>query len=366
MNMKRKLLSLLLILTMGVLLLVGCGDSNTGNNSGAGSNSSTNGNEENVQDKEESKKATVSYDTTTLLYNEETDSFEMVTCEITYDANLLDIEEYEPITDLAAIGPRFKSTESNEWFNMGFSSEGTDFSAGLYYEKEKASYLDGQDREFSELKNVTIGSMEAATYTIMYNADYIMQEWLFQFNEGILIMSAEGSEDELNKVEDLLKKSLMKVTVDGKEPTKPGYAYMLRDIWTSEPLYVVEFNPEVFVIDEVYGFDGQEICLNYKDTSHAYQQMEIRLNEYKSGLEYFESYGKVRYEVNQGKVVETAGKVGDENIYVGFAMDRKGKQSRLFFIEMPDGNVITGQIPNANESDEVDIVSAFLAIYPVK
>ena len=142
---------------------------------------------------------------------------------------------------------------------------------------------------------------------------------------------------------------------------------MLLDPETGESLYVVEFNPEVFVIDDVYTLSGNEISLNYKDTSLAYQEIKIQVNRYTSGLEYFEGFlGKVGYEVNEGKVVKTAGKVGDENIYVGFAMDRRGEQSRLFFIEMPDGNVITGQIPNANESDEVDIVSAFLNIYPVK
>jgi len=367
MSMKRKLVSLLLILAMGVSLLVGCGDANTGNNSGAGSNSNTNSNVENDQQKDEDKTTTVSYDTTTLLYNEELDSFDMVMCEVTYDANLLAIEEDEPVTDLVAIGPRFKHVESDAYFNMRFSTEAPDFSAGLYYEKEKASYLDGQDREFSELKNVTIGSMEAATYTVKYNESYITQEWLFQFNEGILVLSSYGSEDELNKVEDLLKEALLKVTVDGKEPNTPGYAYMLLDPETGESLYVVEFNPEVFVIDDVYTLSGNEISLNYKDTSLAYQEIKIQVNRYTSGLEYFEGFlGKVGYEVNEGKVVKTAGKVGDENIYVGFAMDRRGEQSRLFFIEMSDGNVITGQIPNANESDEVDIVSAFLNIYPVK
>lgn len=359
--MKKRILSLLLIMTMGVSLFVGCGDSGAGNNSGTESNSDTSNNVENDQQKDKVKAITVSYNATGKISD-------TVTCEITYDANLLDVEEYEPVTDLVGIGPRFKHTESKRWFNVTFSSENPDFSAGLYYQKEKTSNLGGQDRKFSELKNVTIGSMEAATYTVKYNESYITQEWLFQFHEGILIMSAEGSEDELNKVEALLKEALLKVTVGGNEPNPAGYAYMLRDPEISEPLYVVEFNPEVFVVEDVYVLDGQDICLNYKDTSHAYQQMEIQVNRYASGLEYFEDYlGKVRYEVGaDGQVVKTAGKVGDENIYVGFAKDRRGEQSRLFFIEMPDGNVITGQIPNANESDEVDITSAFLDIYPVK
>lgn len=368
MSMRRKLVSLFLILAIGVSLLVGCGDANAGNNSGAGSNSGTNSNVENDQQKDEDKTTTVSYDTTTLFYNQETDDFDIATCEITYDANLLKVEESEPIADLACEGPRFCHVESDAYFNMRFSTEAPDFSAGLYYEKEKASYLDGTDREFSELKNVTIGSMEAATYTVKYNESYITQEWLFQFNEGILVVSSEGSEDKLNKVENLLKEALLKVTVDGKEPNTPGYAYMLLDPETSEPLYVVEFDSEVFVVDDVYVLDGQDISLNYKDASLAYQEIKIQVNRYTSGLEYFEGFlGKVGYEAGpDGKVSKTAGKVGDENIYVGFAMDRRGEQSRLFFIEMPDGNVITGQIPNANESDEVDIVSAFLAIYPVK
>ena len=362
--MKKRILSLVLIMAMGISLLVGCGNSgagnnsSTGNNSGAGSNSGTN-ESENTQQKDDLKEKTVSYNATGYISD-------TVTCEVTYDESLLNVEESEPITDLVGLGPVFRHTESSEWFNMSFSCADYAFSAGHHYENEK-NYLDGQDSVISELKNVMIGSMEVATYTIKHSEDYIEQDWLFQFNEGVLVLSSSGSEDELNKVEALLNEAFLKVTVDGKEPNSPGYAYMLRDPETSEPLYVVEFSPEVFMIDGVYGLDGQDVYLNYEDTSLAYQQMEIYLNRYTSGLEYFESFGKVRYEVGaDGKVVKTAGKVGDENIYVGFAMDKRGKQSRLFFIEMPDGNVITGQIPNATESDDIDIASAFLAIYPIK
>lgn len=352
--MKRRLLSLFLVMAMGISLLVGCGGSNTGDNSG------TNSNVENDQQEDDVKTTTVSYNASGIIND-------TVTCEITYDESLLNVEESEPVTDLVVCVPRFCHAESDAYFNMSFSPEAPDFSVGLYYEKEK-EYFGEQDREFSELKNVTIGSMEAGTYTVKYNESYITQEWLFQFNEGVLVLSSGGSEDELNKVEDLLKESLLKVTVDGKEPNTPGYAYMLQDPETSESLYVVEFNPEVFVIDDVYTLSGNEISLNYKDTSLAYQEIKIQVNRYTSGLEYFEGFlGKVGYEAGpDGKVSKTAGKVGDENIYVGFAMDRRGEQSRLFFIEMPDGNVITGKIPNVNENEEVDIVSAFLNIYSVE
>lgn len=358
--MKRKLLSLLLIMAMGVSLLVGCGDSNTGNNSGAGSNSGTNNNVENDQPKDEVKTTTASYNASGVISD-------TVTCEITYDANLLDIEESEPITNLSARGPVFNHTESNVWFNMSFESEY--YSAMLCYENKIANEY--EEGTWSELTKVKIGSMEVGTFTRKYSEDLLFQYWLIQFNEGTIKLESHGNEEDLKQVADLLEKSLFKVTVDGKEPNSPGYAYMLYDYVTNEPAYVVAYNPEIFVADE-NSSEGQEVILNYADASLGYQQMEIRVNEYASGTEYFESkygrFGSIYAEVDEeGNYILTEGQIGDTTVYLGFGNDKKGHYyGCVFFAEMPDGNVITGHVPSSSARDPLNIEDAFLAIYPVK
>lgn len=184
------------------------------------------------------------------------------------------------------------------------------------------------------------------------------------------MLEASGSADELKQMQDLMEKALLKVTVNGKEPNSPGYAYMLYDYDTYEPAYVVAYNQEVFVVDE-NSYDGQEVTIDYADSSLAYQQMEIRVNEYASGAEYFGSKyvrtGSIYTEVDEdGNCTWTAGKIGDATVCFGFGKDKYGNHGCVFFAELPDGNVITGHIPDSNAHDSLYIEDAFLSIYPVK
>ena len=362
----KKLLAVLLIISMSISMLVGCGGSGT--NSGTGNNSGTSNNDGNNQQGEKRKEVTVSYNATDYEGN-------TVKCELTYDSSLVSIEGDATI-DLSEQSPVIKHIQTSQRLYVHFNPEY--YSAGVYYEEQKeqdAAYSGYKEVVYSELTKKTIGSMEVEIYAkkaVLESGESLaFQYWLLQFKEGIIKIECMGNEEDLKNATDSVEDFLIKVTLDGKEPHAIGYAYQLCDFNTYEPLYIISYDPKLFEVDE-YCIDGaSEMILNYVDTSHAYQQMEIHVNEYSSGLEYFESkygyFGSVLYEVGaDGKVVKTAGKVGDESIYIGFARDKKGRCGYVFFIEMPDGNVITGHIPNATENDAVDIVSAFLSIQSVE
>ena len=358
--MKKRILSLLLIMAMGISFLVGCGSSGT--NTGTGSNSGTNSNTENNQ-KEESTKTTVSYNATDYQDN-------TVICEFTYDTSVISLQE-EPVNDLSADGVIFRHIETDIRGNITFCPEY--YSAGLYYENEKANvWIDeGEEVIFSELKKEKIGSIEFASYTKKHvweggnTLEY--QYGLFQFKEGIIRIEAQGTDAESA---DIFRNFLETVTVNGKEPNTPSYAYKLYDCFTNEPLYIVSYDPTVFAVDEYSG--GNEMILNYLDTSLEYTQMIIRVNEYASGMEYFSSksnyLGKISYEVGEdGKIIETEGKIGDATVYLGFGNNQKrNEHGYLFFAEMPDGNVITGHVPNADPRETLDIMKAFVSILPIE
>ena len=77
--------------------------------------------------------------------------------------------------------------------------------------------------------------------------------------------------------------------------------------------------------------------------------------------------GSIYTEVDEdGNCTWTAGKIGDATVYFGFGKDKYGNHGCVFFAELPDGNVITGHIPDSNAHDSLYIEDAFLSIYPVK
>ena len=221
----------------------------------------------------------------------------------------------------------------------------------------------------------TIGSIEVDTYTqkLVWEDDRTLdyKYWMLQFEEGILMIQTFGDEEDLNMASNSLKDFLVKVTVNGKEPGVLENVYTLYDFYTGAPLYEVTYNPNLFTVGESNG-ENSETILNYTDTSREYTQMVIHVNEYPSGETCFESKryysGGINYYVgDDGNYLETAGQIGNATVYIGLGLQRKGGGSGyVFFAEMPDGNVITGNIPGSYVGDELDIYAAFLSIKPVE
>ena len=370
----KKLITILLVFAMSLSLLAGCGGSDSASNKD-NTNTNTNSDVENNQQEEERGEVTVSYNVTDYATGD------TLTCELTYDSSLISKEEeifddVEPTTDISGIPARFYHSEGGDYeitFLPGY------YSAASYYENEKEYYADNDTYKeviFSDLTKETIGSIELDTYTqklVWWDDDTLdYQFWLIQFEEGILFVKTFGDEEYLPIADAALKDLLVNVTINGKEPGTMENVYTLYDFYTGEALYTVTYNPNLFTSAEESNEEYGETILNYADTSREYTQMVIHVNEYPSGETCFESTryysGGINYYVgDDGNYLETAGEIGDATIYIGLGLQRNGGGSGyVFFAEMPDGNVITGNIPGSYVGDSLDIYGAFLSIQPVE
>lgn len=299
----KKLLTLLLIMTMSLSLFVGCGGSNDGDSDkGNATNNEAGINEDKDDDQQDDEndggEVTMTYGVTDYETGNTMD------CELTYNSSVLAradeiFDDAEPVTSL------------------------TEGMAEFFHIENGASY-------------------------------------------AIIVIPHCGS------AQDSIKDLLMKVTLNGKEAGMVENTYTLYDYNTGAPLYTVTYNPKVFSVDPSCDPASGELILNYADTSKAYTQMIIHVNEFASGDDFFNSKkyysgGINYYEGDDGNYLETEGEIGDATVYIGLGL-QKGTSGNgyVFFAEMPDGNVITGNVPGSYVGDVLDIYNAFIAIQPVE
>lgn len=366
----KKRLTALFIMVISLFLLVGCSGSD---NSGSG-NSETGKNEQ-QSDEAAGGEKTVSYDVMDFVTGEG------IKFELTYDSGVFKtedefFEDAEKVTNLTESGcANFYHTENGASFSITILT-GV-YSALEYYEDDQESYADADYKEviFSDLTTKMVGDTEVSMYTqklVWDDGDELTYMiGLVAFEDGILYIESYGDEEDLQIAQDSLDKLLVKAVLNGKEPGVLENVYTLCDYTTGTPLYTVRFNPKVFRIDENCDPFSGEMVLKYVDTSLAYSEMIIHVNEYASGeacfnSERYYSYGINYYIGDDGNFLETGGYIGEATVYIGLGLAPDSVSGYVFFAEMPDGNVITGNIPGSYVGDSLDIMSAFLTIEPVE
>lgn len=373
----KKLLTLLLIMTMSLSLFVGCGGSNDGDSDkGNATNNEAGINEDKDDDQQDDEndggEVTMTYGVTDYETGNTMD------CELTYNSSVLAradeiFDDAEPVTSLTEGMAEFFHIENGASYAIIVIPHCG--SAQEYYSVGKDSNED-ESHIFSELTTQMVGDIETKTYTqkiVFEDGDTLDEQyWLLEFEDGVMIISTYGDEEELSIAQDSIKDLLMKVTLNGKEAGMVENTYTLYDYNTGAPLYTVTYNPKVFSVDPSCDPASGELILNYADTSKAYTQMIIHVNEFASGDDFFNSKkyysgGINYYEGDDGNYLETEGEIGDATVYIGLGL-QKGTSGNgyVFFAEMPDGNVITGNVPGSYVGDVLDIYNAFIAIQPVE
>lgn len=293
-------------------------------------------------------------------------------CQLTYNAmqiypSLPIWESQEPVESLTSGYVEFWHTESDSYYFLQFVPGAT--SAALYRDDQIDLWV---ERTYSDPVQLTIGTIPAYSFQAedLDNGTYI-KHWVVEFPSGLFVVQSSNNTGDFTGADVGIEQLLLNLSVNGVSAGPNTSAYTLYDYQTGEPVYEVTFHPAVFCLDESCDPTSDEMILNYADTSLPYSQMKIYVNKYSSGKDFFSGKNEFRfgieyYGIATGTYLEEGGMIGDAMSYLGVGLDKEPKYSRVFFAEMPDGNVITGTVPGASTSDQPFVPMAFLTIKPAE
>ena len=293
-------------------------------------------------------------------------------CQLTYNAmqvypSLPIWESQDPVDSLTNGYIEFWHTESDSYYVLRFFTE---YASAAQYRNDQVDMW--FERTYSDLTQLTIGTIPA--YSLQAedpdNGSYT-KDWVVEFPNGLFVVQTQNTTGDFSGADAGIQQLLLNLSVNGVYAGTNISAYTLYDYNTGKPVYNVTFHPAVFALDETCDPASGEMILNYADTSLPYSQMKIYVNKYSSGQSFFSGKNEFRFGIEysgiaSGTYLEEGGMIGDAMSYLGVGLDREPKYSRVFFAEMPDGNVITGTVPGASTSDQPFVPMAFLTVEPVE
>jgi len=293
-------------------------------------------------------------------------------CQLTYNAmqiypSLPIWESQEPVASLSNEFIEFWHTESNSFYHLQFVPGAT--SAALYRNDQADLWF---ERTYTDPAEVTIGTVPAYSF-LAADPDNgtCIKHWVVEFPSGLFVVQSPNSTADFSGADAGIEQLLLNLSVNGVSAGPNTSSYTLYDYQTGEPVYNVTFHPAVFCLDESCDPASGEMILNYTDTSLPYSQMKIYVNKHSSGKSFFSGKKDFRFGIEYygsatGTYLEEGGMIGEAMSYLGVGLDREPKYTRVFFAEMPDGNVITGTVPGASTYDQPYVPMAFLTIKPAE
>ena len=325
----KKLLAVLLIMTMSISLLVGCGGSDKDTNKEPNKGNGSNANQDAGNDDEESRgiqKVTIKV-------------MEDVEVTISYDADVLECDGDE-------YGVFFYELDGDSNFSVSAGH-----SANEIIESHKG-YDWMEDYTASAVKDQFINGILVQNFKETYKNDGEPREneiYCVPFSGFAIVVEGEFTNP------DIIEKALVNVECEGASPVREDSVVTLKDP-SGKEIYKIYLTPQkgesVKLISNENGKATFEYTGPTQDGEVITRPVEISVNAYASGSQYYASIA--------GKYWTTYPPFEWENTFGGKYVkqmsfwDQKEGDSRVqyqdnaFYIELPDGNLITG-ICDANQ-----------------